>query len=313
MACFVFFVFIIYLLNGGDRTRMSYLCTDKSFLMLPSFFQSVVKNLNLKVLNRQRAAVILDLLPASAPHLPLWSPASDFSASMNAGYEQPKVLTDLSEVELALILDFCAIAQVFRCKSVSREWHAVAQFVIKSRKSLAVVKHGDNDWRLRHFPLNTVRVTTKSGSYLGTTALIRAFNQMRGLKHVYIGDDETCAHFTMHIVLANSERLERLWIPVKLPSYGWMPIPFPRLRELQCASLSVKAGYACPQLKELTITRRSIPKQCVFGKVRESPDTRAKGLRRPFALTLHKDSEQNRVKHAKGCAIRENLSNMTLM
>lgn len=186
-------------------------------------------------------------------------------------------MDELPDDIFAHILSLCTIRQVCVCMSVSRKWEAAARYAIRVRESIFIWNEEDSDGR-DDFDVDDIDVDFVSVPLLAgrkrsqwMKSLLNCTDQMECLVAFFSGLFHPFRQELQRTVKKNATTLRTLIIPDwTLPYDG--RIVYPRLRRLECKSVSDKAAAACPVLQKLEVSSelsKSMFKHLPAGTMRE--------------------------------------------
>ena len=185
----------------------------------------------------------------------------DGDKKTNGGYESIMTMDDMAIEWVEQVLSFLPLADVYKCKSVCKEWHAAANYVISDWEKQELV--------FRNFETGPVR-TGKNQIFIDRAAIqlngevaneahaqtwIKRLKQLVRLKEIFIPGSciwSKVLAVGKEVVFRNASTLTLLHMrSERLPFDHKRPVVFHNLQDLECGRMDVDQAAACPRLVNL--------------------------------------------------------------
>ena len=175
----------------------------------------------------------------------------DKNQKKTGGYESKMRMDDMAIEWVEQVLSFLPLTDVYKCKSVCKEWHVAADRVLSDWEKLVIEMEDDDNGT------SVILIADKNQIFLQNDpeTWIKRLKQLVRLKKVFIngnyfgseiwgvGDD---------VVLRNALTVTTLHMSSKrLPFDPNRPVVFCSLRELECSRMDPDQAAACPRLEKL--------------------------------------------------------------
>ena len=190
-------------------------------------------------------------------------------------------MQDMAIEWLEQVLSFLPLPDVYKCKSVCKEWQAAANDVIRNWKTLVLVVRDSKTLPVRthnnQIFMDRAAISPKSRSRFlhwrmrneqanrsHAQSWIKRLKQLVRLKEIRFDImkplcGESLVPVVDDIVLRNASTLTRLHIgSQKLPFDPKRPVVFHKLRDLECSQMDYDQAAACPRLVKLRAGTSSV-------------------------------------------------------